>query len=279
MRLRTLYLLAAGVLAVPVALAVAFQVLAWAAGFSWLFLFGDAPWPEGAQGYLIAVALAAGLATLAAGLLWGYLHGRGQEAGNQPERALRRGYVLLLAGALVWLALGWLAVRHYERQDAERARDAAAEAAFRHLRDTRHVIASISLADDAPGEIEAILILAGTRRGPYRLTWRLVDPSHGVALLEGARELLLDEGEALETLYLHTRAVALRYRETVLGGRDDPVQVDGAFRLELALEPELAAEERQALPKREIGNIERGYSQLRFETEASVRMALDLTRD
>ena len=72
--------------------------------------------------------------------------------------------------------------------------------------------------------------------------------------------------------------LAERYRETVLKGRGDKVLVDGAFRLRLSLEPLLDDEERQALPAREIGNLERGYSDLRFETEVDVPVSMDLTR-
>jgi hypothetical protein len=36
-------------------------------------------------------------------------------------------------------------------------------------------------------------------------------------------------------------------------------------------------EERRDLPAREIGNLERGLSDLRFETQVEVPVALDLT--
>jgi hypothetical protein len=63
-----------------------------------------------------------------------------------------------------------------------------------------------------------------------------------------------------------------------LEGRSDKVLVDGAFRLRLSLEPLLDDEERRVLPAREVGNLERGLSELRFETETDARVELDLTK-
>ena len=62
MRLRTLYVLVGLVLGGFAGLAVMIQVFALAAGVSWLYLFGDDPWPAHAEWVLLGSSLMAGLA-------------------------------------------------------------------------------------------------------------------------------------------------------------------------------------------------------------------------
>ena len=278
MRLRTLYLLVGLVLGGLAGVAVMIQVFALAAGVSWLYLFGDDPWPARAEWILLGTSLAAGLATLGAGLAIGYTVGRRYESAPRPERARRRGTGLLLGGLALWLLVVVLALWQQERHSSVRATSAVAETAFGELLQARHVITGVSVMDAGAEELRLSVGLAGTRSGAYRLAWRLEDPLYDVTLLSGERRLALGPDAASADLDFEIAILAERYRETVLKGRGDKVLVDGAFRLRLSLEPLLDDEERQALPAREIGNLERGLSGLRFETEVEVPVSLDLTR-
>ena len=277
MRLRGLYLLAGLVLGSLAALAVALQVFAIGAGVSWLYLFGDDPWPAEAQWVLTGAALAAGLATLGAALALGYLYGRRCESAPRPEQARLRGRGLLLVGLALWLLAAVLGLWQQERQSAARAAAAVQEAAYGELLQSRHVITGVAVAATGAAELRLSLDLAGNRSGAYRLAWKLVDPLYDVTLLTGERHLALDPGSSSEDLAFETAVLAERYRQTVLEGRDDKVLVDGLFRLQLSLVPLLDDEERRDLPPREIGNLERGLSGLHFEAQVEVPVALDLT--
>lgn len=278
MRLRTLYMLAGLVLGGLAALAVTIQVFAVGAGVSWLFLFGDDPWPAGAERVLAGTSLAAGLATLSAGLGIAYVYGRRCESLPRPERARRRGAGLLLGGLALWLMVVVLTVWQEERQSVARTTATAEEAAYGALLEARHVVTGVGVTDAGAEELRVSLSLAGTRNGAYRLAWQLTDPLYDVTLLSGEQHLVLGPEEVSAGLTFETAVVAERYRETVLEGRSDKVLVDGAFRLRLSLEPLLDDQERRVLPAREIGNLERGLSGLRFETQVEVPVALDLTR-
>jgi F0F1-type ATP synthase membrane subunit c/vacuolar-type H+-ATPase subunit K len=259
------------------ALAVMIQAFALTAGVSWLYLFGDDPWPAHAEWILLGAPLVAGLATLGAGLGIGSALGRRYESSPRPERARRRAHGLLLGGLALWLLVVALTIWQQDRQTSARAAAATEEAAYGELLQARHVITGVSVTDAGSTELRLSLALAGTRNGAYRLTWQLTDPLYSVTLLSGERRLALGPDAASAQLAFEIPILADRYRETVLEGRSDKVLVDGAFRLRLSLEPLLDDEERQALPAREIGNLERGLSGLRFETDVDVRVALDLT--
>ncbi len=277
MRLRILYTLVGLVLGGLAGVAVAFQVFAVAAGASWLFLFGDSPWPAGVERYLLGIPVAAGLATLCAGVGIGYAAGRGSEASANPQRARRRGYGLLLAGLALWLLVLVLAIWQHERESSMRATAAVEEAAYQQMLQSRHVVTGVREIDSGTGELRLALALDGRRTGAYRLTWRLDERLYGVTLLSGERHLALGPAAAPVELASEIASLAARYRETVLKGRPDKVVVHGTLRLELSLEPVLDDEERRALPPREIGNLERGLSDLRFETGVDIPVTLDLT--
>lgn len=277
MRLRRLYALVGLVLGALAGLAVAFQAFAVAAGVSWLFLFGDSPWPASAERFLLGIPLAAGLATLLAAIAVGYVVGRRAEASSEPARARRRGRGLLLAGMVLWLLVVVLALGQHQRESTTRATAAAAEAAFERLREDRHVITGLREIDAGAEEVRLVLALAGRRSGVYLLSWRLEDPLYGITLRRGERRLALDPASATVELTFETAALAEQYRQTVLEGRSDKVLVDGTFRLRLSLVAVLDDAERRTLPAREIGNLERGLSPLVFESDFAVPVTLDLT--
>jgi len=260
------------------ALAVTIQVFAVGAGISWLFLFGDDPWPAQAEWVLVGTSLAAGLATLCAGLGIGSVLGRRYESSPRPERARRRGASLLLGGLALWLLVVALTIWQQERQTSARAAAATEEAAYGELLQARHVITGVGVTDVGAEELRLALGLAGARSGAYRLTWRLDDSLYDVTLASGDRRLVLGPDAASTDLAIEMAILAARYRESVLEGRSDKVLVDGAFRLRLSLEPLLDDQERRVLPAREISNLERGLSGLRFETEVDIPVTLDLTR-
>lgn len=277
MRLSRLYTLVGLVLGALAGLAVAFQAFAVAAGVSWLFLFGDSPWPASAERFLLGIPLFTGLATLCAGGVLGYVVGRRAEASPRPERARRRGRGLLLGGLVLWLLVIVLALGQHQRELATRATAAASEAAYERLRDARHVITGLREVDAGAEEVRLTLGLEGRRSGAYQLSWRLEDPLYGITLQRGERRLTLDPASTTVTLTFDAAALAEQYRQTVLEGRNDKVLVDGAFRLRLSLVPVLDDAERQTMPAREIDNLERGLSPLVFETDFSVPVTLDLT--
>jgi len=277
MRLRRLYVLVGLVLGALAGLAVAFQAFAVAAGVSWLFLFGDDVWPASAERFLLGIPLVAGLATLCALVAIGYVFGRRAERSPRPERARRRGRGLLLAGLVLWLLVFALALGQHEREAATRAVAVAEEAAFDQLRRARHVVTGPGEIGAGADEVRLTLGLAGRRSGAYLLTWQLDEPLYGITLLRGERQLVLNPESATVALSFETTTLAERYRQTVLEGRDDKVLVDGAFRLRLTLAPLLDEAERRALPAREIGNLERGLSDLVFTTDIAVPVTLDLT--
>ncbi|MCH8926460.1 MAG: hypothetical protein IH924_10070 [Proteobacteria bacterium] len=107
MRLAALYALVGLVWGVLLGGLAAWAVMATAAGVSWLYLFGDDPWPE-AVGWAIPLAgLAAFLGALALCTALGLRSGRHAERGEPAEARRRRvqGIRLLALGLLLAAAV------------------------------------------------------------------------------------------------------------------------------------------------------------------------------
>ncbi len=280
MRLRRLFALTGAVWGLLAGLVLAFQLFGLAAGVFWLFLFGDDPWPESAVGYLLAIPLMGGLAAVAAVAGLGYVYGRRREGAARPEAARRQGRRLLVAGLGVWLLAGAGAAFLGERQQTARDLSAAREAAFARLRDARRVVTGVAAGVDPGRDREGLIRLqvetAGARDGGYRLVWRLEEPLYRVVLAQGERRVSLSPEASAIDLDLDRGAVARRYREEILSHAGSPVLIDQDFRLLLTLEPLLEAGERAGLPPREIGNLARGVSDLRFESRAEVAMRFEI---
>ncbi len=174
MRLTTLYGLVGLVWGVLLGGLAAWTVMAMAAGVSWLYLFGDDPWPE-AVGWLIPlIGLLAFLGVLAVGVAFGLRAGRRAERGEPAEARRRRvqGIGLLALGLLLAVALAGAAGARIAGQDAERALLDRQAAAFEALRAERQVLIAVTVARAARDMSYDMTVetkgACGCRRAPAR---------------------------------------------------------------------------------------------------------------
>jgi hypothetical protein len=98
---RHTYVLLFAVPALLVSIIAAALMLAASAGALWLFVYGDAPWPNTANVLLGAIFFLAAAVVWLALLFVAYVVGRRQES----ERSLNKGHVALSIGATVVLAM------------------------------------------------------------------------------------------------------------------------------------------------------------------------------
>lgn len=268
MRVRTLYMLAGASCGFVLGAFAALAAVSYGLGLSWLFLFGDDPWPENSG----RVILGGGIAVFAAVFLLliglGYRRGERLEARGAGADDVRRG-AWLIAGsfALALVAVGAVALKARAEQRAILVR-AAQDAAFAELHQRRHEITDW-LSERREEAVDVHLLLAGSRGGRYRLSWVLSDGLYGTELLRDSTDLDLRPGAREITLELESALVASRYRERVLAGKGG-VLVDDELPLRVTLEPLLSPAEAERLPSRERQNLSIGASALRYEIEHGV---------
>jgi hypothetical protein len=255
-------------------LAAVFAVAA-GAGFSWLYLFGDAPWPESVAGLLPAFGLGVFAIVLLPCTILGLRAGR-LAAAAAPEEAVRRqagARRLLAAGTLLALLLAGAAAARIAGQDEARETAADRAAGFEALQSGRQHLTAISAARaPRPMGYDLDIVTRGARGGAYRLTWALRSSGTQGALAEGDAELTLEPGDNRASLPLDARAIVERYHQLALGGRDVKVEVAEHFRLEATLTPVLDEAARKQLPAHEAQNLALGYSALTDRATADLEM-------
>lgn len=265
MRLTTLYGLVGLVWGVLLGGIAALAVMAMAAGVSWVFLFGDDPWPE-AVGWVIPLAgLTAFLGALALCTSLGLRSGR-RAAQSEPAEARGRrlqGIGLLALGLVLAVALAGAGGARFARQEAERMLFDVQATAFEALRAQRQVLSAVTVAR-AAGDMSYDMTVetTGTRGGPYRLAWSVRSTSYRATLTEGSADLALAPGDNRTRLALDAWEIVERYHKVALDYRDVDVEVAERFRLEIALSPVLGAEELARLPPHEAQNLSLGQSAL-----------------
>ncbi len=260
------------------ALAAAFAV-AVAAGFSWLYLFGDAPWPAMVGWVIPTFGLGAFAIVLLACVVSGLRAGR--QAAAAPEEAARRhagARRLLAAGVVLALVLGGAAVARIARQEDARGTAAVQTAGFDALQSTRQRLTAVSVTRaPRPMSYDLEVRTRGARGGAYRLTWALRARRDQEPLAEGATELTLEPGGNRKNLAVDAWAIIERYHDLALGGRDVEVEVAEHFRLEVTLTPVLGEAERERLPPYELQNLALGESALtdRAATDLDMQFRID----
>ena len=265
MRLAALYVLVGLVWGVLLGGLTAWAVMAMAAGVSWLYLFGDDPWPE-AVGWLIPlIGLVAFLGALAVCVAFGLRIARRTERDEPAHTGRRRvqGIRLLALGLLLAAALAGAGGVRIAGHEAERALLDRQAAAFEALRAERQMLTAVTVARAARDmSYDMTVETAGVRGGPYRLAWSVRSTLYGATLDEGAAQLALAPGDNRARLALDAWRIVERYHEVALGYQDVDVEVAESFRLEIALSPVLGADDLARLPPHEAHNLSLGQSAL-----------------
>ncbi len=243
----------------------AWAVMAMAAGVSWLYLFGDDPWPEAVGRAIPLAGLAAFLGALALCTALGLRSGRRAEQGEPAgARRLRvQGIGLLALGLLLAVALAGAAGARIAGQRGEHALLERQTAAFEALRAERQVLTAVAVARAARAmSYDMTVETKGARGGPYRLAWSVRSTVYGATLDEGEAQLALASGDNRARLVLDAWQMVERYHEIALDYRDVDVEVAESFRLEIALSPVLGADDLARLPAHEAHNLSLGQSAL-----------------
>ncbi len=255
-------------------LAAAFAVAA-GAGFSWLYLFGDEPWPESVAWLLPAFGLGVFAMVLLACVMLGLRAAR-QTAAAAPEEAARRhsgARRLLTVGVLLALLLAGAAAARLAGQDDARESAADRAAGFAALQSGRQRLTAVSVSRaPRPMSYDLEFRTQGPRGGAYRLAWALRSSRYREALAGGAAEVALEPGDNRASLPIDARAIIERYHELALGGRDVEVEVAERFRLEATLTPVLDETARARLPPHEAQNLALGQSALTDRATADLDM-------
>lgn len=247
--LRRTYLIASLLWALVLGPAVALGVFALGAGVSWLYLFGDDPWPDAVAWILPLIALSAGLITALAVIWFGYSHGRRLTAsGVGTSYAERRNAIMLAIAPLVLCAVVALSIwartsAYQEAMSIATARDAQfADFASRNQR-----IDSLRVEYDSDEDLRAVVDFTGSREGLYRMAWRISPSSFDTAIIVDSRDLELQGEQRQAEIRFSIGELRSRYQAEILNGGAG-VLVEELFEFDALLEPILSAEEILDLP-------------------------------
>lgn len=279
MNLRQTYLVAGILWALLLGPLAALTVFGFAAGVSWLWLFGDSSWPAGTQAALPLIGLAAGVAAAMACVYLGISHGRQREAAGGGENAAERRKALLIAAAPIALAMLagaklWWDARSYSQAMAIAAQR---EVNLMSLASRVQKITSISVEPSAGGTFRARIGLNGKRDGEYRLSWDVKSTSFEQPLANGTRTVRLKTGENREEISFTLDQIADGYRSRLSSAGD--VLVDEPFHLHASVEPELSGADLERLPPGERRQLKSGESMLRSQKSVDFHLRFFIRRD
>lgn len=248
MTVRRLYVLAGVLWALVLAPMVFFAIVAMGAVVSWLYLFGDDPWPEAAEQSLLVLGCVGALA-VASGAVW-LGHQRGKKAlSNERQRVVALSVAPLVLASLVGAAL-WLRARDYE---AAMTMVAAREAAFADFVGANKKLVALTL-DQSQDMVSGTARISGARPGAYRLSWRIIPSSSRLSIIDSDRSLSLGAADEDIAVAFALDELQRRYQDVVLSGRGGAL-IEEPFRLEVVLDPVLTEKEIAGLPPGERSRL------------------------
>src|SRR5512146_478273 len=193
MGVRHLYLLAGILWALVLAPVAALTAIAAGAGFAWIFVFGDNPWPRWGEIFLLLSGAVAGVSAAAASMTIANAAAKAEAAapnGNSVSAA-RHALGMAIAPVIIALLAGsalWLRTRQFERTMSEAH---TKEAKFADLVASSKKLRDLDVEVDSQGAFRAVALVSGSRSGAYELKWRIVPSSAKGPILEERRALRL----------------------------------------------------------------------------------------
>ena len=282
MRPTALYTLVGVVWGTLFAVAVGLTVMFVGAGISWIYLFGDDPWPGWSGAAILAIGLVPGAAVLALFIYLGRRYGRAVSAATQgsPRMAAHARNVALgiLAAGLIASGIvvsgGSYRIAQQNRQSSDY--DASVQQ-FEILLASRHRISGFDVIwPNDGGDFAATIRMNGARDGAYNLVWRVRAGSSNHALIEKKRVVDLGPGAQAARIEFTAGDLIDAYKDKTLNKHAANVLVQENFMLEAELAPALDESELAAIPEHERTNLSIGESHLshKFTYEFPVRFAL-----
>lgn len=230
------------------------------AGFLWLFVFGDNPWPSWSGWILGAVGLAVLLAGTVAGVVLG--------------ARFRPALIVPLAGVVLVLAASAVAVKvKQDRARSDLVREQAS--AIARLSQESHRISDVRAvrrADNSGWDVA--ISFSGSRRGAYKL--RLELRRSATAVLSRETQIDLPAADLEMTFPLELSEVIKAYEGRVFTRGARNLAVEERVELEYTLEPMLTAAEIAELSAADLQNLRLGFSPLisKKTTELKVEFVL-----
>jgi len=226
------------------------------AGFLWLYVFGDNPWPPWAGWILAGAAVAVVLVGVAAGVKFG-------------ER-LKASVAWALAAIVLLVAASAISVK-VSRDLALSARKQKEDATLATLTRNCHrmsAVRPVSRADKSGWDVA--IGFGGPRTGPYRL--RMALRRGGRVILSRESQIDLRYGESEQNFPLELSEVIAAYEGRVFTKDARNLAIEEAVELECTLEPILTPEEVFVLSSSDVQNLRLGQSPLIDKKKAALRV-------
>jgi hypothetical protein len=279
MKLRHRYLLVGIAWALLLAPVVTFAFTSFMLGAFWLYVFGDNPFPQWLDGFILITGSIVFLLTATTSIHLSRKYGRLRESsalGDAPEEHRRALFLGLLP--VVLLALTALVVW-------QRAGDTAAGSAqldnqiaeFNQLKADRHVLQELSVTDSNKEHFQIHLSTSGRLPRTYSLQWQVNAQPYG-EVLSNERFVALTNDTPQQLSFEFTLAeLAQSYRDQFLTAGN--VVVDEAFTLSVTLIPVVDDKEIQAWPEFERFQWEQGKSALASTLTTIIHVSFRIDAD
>ena len=260
---RRTYLLASVLWAIVLAPLVALSIVAFGAGISWLYLFGDEPWPTSVEWVLPLLGLAAGTITAAAIIWAGYSYGKHlQHSSANDTRVERRSdFVLILTPVVVLLLIILVASARLSNYEEAMNSATAREENFADLLSRNQEIDSLRIVAETNENFRAVITFAGMREDLYRLDWTIYPSNLDTSLILDSRLLELDAGQNQIEIMFSMSELRERYQAIILKGGTGVI-VEEPFIFEVLLTPVLSEDGLFILPPGEQRRLQAGESLL-----------------
>ena len=275
MRSRILFGGLGGLIGLATGLVVSLVVVAVVAGTLWIFVFGDNPWPPGANPVLGAIALIIIIFLVIAGTWIGLSYGRRLDSLPQREGG-RKKWIAAISALCVLALLASFLLLVVHRSSVQTATTQLQEADFERLAQRAQRIVSVSPRIDGAA-LRMTIVTEGASGGPYQLDLDLSRPG-GRRLLSHRETWVFMPGRNDRDVMLAATEVVDAYRATAFTSGAVGLILTEEEMLSVTLQPVPSEDEAKTLSTSEVQNLRLGTSRLTDRKTVHLPVTLTISK-
>ncbi|MDD4616669.1 MAG: hypothetical protein PHW76_06100 [Alphaproteobacteria bacterium] len=231
------------------------------AGISWIFLFGDDPWPSWSFWFLTSVGIVIGISvTFVVVRLFHVFDSPSKKKpanlGHAGKGHIWKSCAGLVIVILFWGGLSLLYVRNKETEEAQIAIEQKKNQYYRQYLQNKMRLTTISFdRNDVQRKLFAMIHFDGKTPGDYSLRWRVLEDLYGTTLINGKTDLTFPLPGDVYKVELDINQISEIYKSKLTHGQGGFIIGEGSIQFIVDLVPSFTDEDRVLMPSMNLHNF------------------------
>jgi ABC-type multidrug transport system fused ATPase/permease subunit len=254
------------------------------AAVSWIYIFGDDPWPSWSFLFLSSVGIVIGILIT---VVVARSFSRKMISADAPPCSRSSGHIWRSSAGLAVVFLLWggfslFCFRNKTIEEGQIAQEQKQNQYYQQYLKDKTRLTTISFdRNDVQRKLLAVIHFNGRAPDDYSLRWRVFDSLYGTTLINGIADLTFPLPGDVYKVELDVDQISENYKTKVMHGRGGFIVGEGSVQMIVDLVPIFTDEDRRLMPSmnlqnfvREVDRLDKGQDVVHSDLITQIKIAI-----